>query len=78
MRRLLDKDFRLANIVFKESNWDKKYTERERTYQVCSDDNFFDKTSYSNSLYGTCLDGKDKGVRLDKYGWEVERVDILL
>lgn len=58
-------------IVYKQSSFDKEYTEEERSYRVSSDNKcFFSKIS--NSMYGDCLDGKDLGVRLDWYNWDVD------
>lgn len=59
-------------IVYKESNWDKPYTETERSYRVSNHNRRFQANKIANSLYGYCLDGKDMGVRLDWYNWDVE------
>ena len=59
-------------IVYKESNWDKPYTETERSYEVYNNSRAFQPNKIANSLFGYCLDGKDLGVRLDWYNWEVD------
>lgn len=59
-------------IVYKQSNFDKPYTEEQRSYEVCNCNRRFQDGKISNALYGDCLDGKDVGVRLDWYNWSVE------
>ncbi len=63
-----------AVIVYKQSNFNKPYTETERSYRISnlSGKAFFDLPSGSNSMTGDCLDGKDLGVRLDAYPWNIE------
>lgn len=70
-----------AFIVFSESNWpDRHYPVRSRTYEIRSDSNAFRPKSCSASLFGSCADGTDQGVRLDWYmkdfgnknGWVVD------
>lgn len=62
-----------AIIVYKQSNFTKPYTEKERSYRVNNYDGkrFFNKM-LGNSMWGDCLDGKDLEVRLDAYDWEIE------
>lgn len=69
-----------ACIVFSESNWpDRHYPVQSRTYEIRSDNKAF-RSCCSSSLYGSCLDGTDEGVRLDWYmkdfgnknGWLVD------
>jgi hypothetical protein len=70
-----NKDWKKAVVVFTESSFQKPFTELERSYQISSDAKYFDGNMGGNSLFGNCLDGKDVGVRLDKYfheGWEPE------
>lgn len=60
-------------IVYKASNWpDASYTETERSYEVYNCNRQFQPGKIANSLYGYCKDGKDLGVRLDWYRWNVE------
>lgn len=59
-------------IVYKASNWPKKYTLKERSYEVHNCNRAFQPNKIANSMYGYCLDGKDLGVRLDWYKWAVE------
>ena len=61
-----------AVIVFKQSNWEKEYTETERSYEVWNNNRGFQPNKIANSVYGYCLDGRDTGVRLDWYNWDVE------
>lgn len=63
-----------AVIVYKQSNFTAEYTETERSYRInnlCGKA-FFDTISGSQSMRGDCLDGKDLGVRLDCYNWDIE------
>lgn len=60
-------------IVFKQSNWpDHLYSEKSRSYRVYNSNRTFQDGKIANSLFGSCLDGSDQGVRLDWYKWEVE------
>lgn len=59
-------------IVFKQSNFKKPFSERDRSYRVSNANRQFQQGKISNQLSGDCLDGKDLGVRLDWYNWEVE------
>ena len=59
-------------IVYKASNWEKPYSETERSYEVANCNRAFQPGKIANSLYGYCLDGVDMGVRLDWYKWEVD------
>lgn len=72
-------DWEEAHIIYKEDNWDQKFTEKERTYKITKNNNFFvkDGRMISNALLGDCLDGLDLGVRLDWYDWDVERIIIV-
>jgi hypothetical protein len=63
-------------VVYKASNWSENYTEKERTYKVSADNKYFDSSKLCNSLFGDCLDGKDLGVRLDYYNWDVDYVNV--
>lgn len=59
-------------IVYSSDNWDKPYTETERSYRVSSRNNAFEYGKISNSIYGDCLDELEWGVRLDYYNWKVD------
>ena len=62
-----------AVIIYKQSNFTKPYTETERSYRVnnrCG--KAFFNGMLGNSIRGDCLDGKDLGVRLDAYPWEIQ------
>ena len=63
-----------AIIVYKQSNFTMPYTETERSYRITNacGKAFFDMPSGSQSITGDCLDGRDLGVRLDAYEWEIE------
>ena len=61
------KNWEKAVIVFKKESFDKEFSKEERSYEVNSKENYFTTGKISNSLYGSCLDGKDSGVRLDIY-----------
>ena len=55
-------------IVFKQNrSWKKEYSLEERSYLVCRDNKWFKPYTLGNSLFGSCLDKKDRGVRLDWY-----------
>lgn len=69
-------------IVFKEDNWpDNNYSLESRSYIVSSDNKAFIASMGGYSIYGSSLDGSDKGVRLEQYmedeyagkgGWKVD------
>lgn len=59
-------------VVFAQSNWEKEFTETERSYRVQSNNRAFQAGKISNSIFANCLDGKDLGVRLDWYNWTPE------
>lgn len=68
-----------AVVVFTEDSFEREYSEESRSYEITSDNKTF-RNSISNSLFGSCLDGTDQGVRLDAYmkfygikpGWKVD------
>lgn len=79
-----DTSWEKAVIVFTENSFKKEYSELERSYEVNKDCKYFDSSKIGNSLFGNCLDGKDKGVRLDWYmhpsesdRWKVEYCYII-
>lgn len=59
-------------IVYKQSNFEKQYSEESRSYRVWNCNRVFQAGKIANSLFGSCLDGTDQGVRLDWYNWEPE------
>jgi hypothetical protein len=59
-------------IVYKQSNWEKDYSEKSRSYRVYNSNRAFQDGKIANSIFGYCLDGTDQGVRLDWYKWEPE------
>ena len=72
-------------IVFTEDSFDKPYTEEERTYIVRSNNKAFQPNKVGYSIYANSVDGKDMGVRLERYmaveeggadGWKVEKCYI--
>ena len=66
-------------IVYTKDSFDKKYTEKQRTYETRSDNKYFLPNMCGNSLFGNCLDGNDDGVRLDWYfgSWKIERCYLM-
>lgn len=54
-------------IVFKPESFDKEYSEKSRSYEVSSDNKYWNPEKTGNSLFGYCLDGTDQGARLDWY-----------
>ena len=67
-------------ITFTADSFSEEYSEIARTYKFSSDNKLFNG-KFSISLFGSCLDGTDIGVRLDQYmskfhggpdGWKVE------
>ena len=57
-----------AVVVFKQGDWFKEeYTEEQRSYLFSSENKYFKSYMGGNSLYADCLDGVDRGVRLDWY-----------
>lgn len=59
-------------IVYKQSNFDKPYTVEQRSYRVSNHNRCFQAGKIANSMFGSCLDGTEHGVRLDWYRWEPE------
>lgn len=56
-----------AVIVFTEDSFPKQYSLESRSYRVSADNKVFNPRAAGYSLYGECLDGKDRGVRLEQY-----------
>lgn len=53
--------------VMTEDSWDTEYSEKSRSYAFTNDNKAFLPNMSSNSIFSWCLDGTDKGVRLDWY-----------
>lgn len=67
-------EWKKAVVVFKEESFDKPFTKKERSYEIYHSSKYFQGGKISNELIGNCLDGIDKGVRLDWYlgEWKVD------
>lgn len=74
---LYDQENKYVLITYKQENWDKEYSEQSRTYMVGSYNKCFKSGMLGNSMYGSCIDGTDVGVRLDWYNWKVEKIMLL-
>lgn len=61
-------------IIYSKDNWNKPFTETQRTYITNTDQKYFNVNACGSSLFGDCLDGTDLGVRLDWYMWKAEKV----
>ena len=71
-----------AHITFTADSFKKEYSEQSRTYVVSSDNKAYWSKHLGLSIFGSCLDGTDQRVNLDKYmaeehggadGWKVEK-----
>lgn len=68
-------------ITFTDSSFTREYSEKARTYMICSNNKAFLPNTDQYSIYGTSLDRSDSGIRLDWYmeatgvrnGWKIER-----
>lgn len=60
-------DWEYAVIVFKSESFSKQYSLEERSYLIVRDNKWFKPYALGCSLFGSCLDKKDKSVRLDWY-----------
>ncbi len=69
-------------IVFTKESFLEEYSEESRTYEVSSDNKAFIPGMGGYSIYGYCLGGTDRNVRLEMYmaaekgskdGWKIER-----
>ena len=69
-------EFEYVDITYLQENFDKEFTEIQRTYRVYSENNYFDSEKISTSIFGSCLDGTDDGVRLDWYNWKIEKMTV--
>ena len=76
-----------AFVTFTPDSFEDTYTQLERTYLFTSNNKAFASPSCSGySIFGDCMDGKDSGVRLERYmadekggkdGWKVENCGII-
>ena len=65
---------RTAVIVFSSDNWpDENYSELERSYASHSNQWGWNYNLLGRRRSGDCLDGSEKGIRLDHYGWKIEK-----
>lgn len=73
-------------IVFKQSSFTQPYTLRQRTYAVSSGNKAFMPKQGGYSIFASCMDGTDVGVRLEQHmnqehggkdGWEVDYCVLL-
>lgn len=71
-----------GHLVFAQENFEKPYSEFERTYEISSDNKAFKPNMGGYSIYGSSLDGADVCVRLERYmsaerggkdGWKLEK-----
>ena len=61
-----------AVIVYKQSSFNKPYTEQERSYEIYNGQWGLDSSKMGRCIIGNCLDGKDFNIRLDRYCWEID------
>jgi hypothetical protein len=77
-----------AEVIFTEDSFTKPYTKEQRTYRFSSDNKAFKPSMIGYSIFASCIDGTDQGVRIERYmkeeqnykdpqAWEVEDVRIL-
>ena len=69
-------------ITFKGESFEREYSQEERTYFFNSNEKAFNDNANGCSIFASCLDGKDIGVRIDQYmrtpnGWKVERCGVV-
>ena len=69
-------------VTFTEGSYSKPYSLFERTYEVSSNCKAFQPGMNGYSIFGSCLDGSDKNIRLDKYmqdqnPWKVEFCTVI-
>ena len=65
-------------IVFSRDSFDMPYSEQSRTYVVSSDNKAYIAGAGGYSIFGSCLDGSDQNIRLERYmrgdnAWKIER-----
>lgn len=54
-------------IIFDQSNFNKKYTKLGRSYITSSSNNRYNWKMVGNSVFASCLDGSEMGVRIDEW-----------
>ena len=69
-------------IVFTSDSFENPYREESRTYEISSADSAFKSDLKECSLHGSCLDGTDQNICLDRYmkisgGWKIEKCYLL-
>lgn len=64
-------------IVFDQSNFNKKYTKLGRSYITSSSNKRYNPRMCGNSVFASCLDGSESGVRIDEwlYGANSFKID---
>lgn len=72
-----DTQDKYALITYKQENFEKEFSEQSRTYMVSSDNRCFETGKIANSMFGSCIDGTDVGIRLDWYKWKIEKIMLL-
>lgn len=85
LKRTAPKEDLTAHIIFTEDSFNKPYPLLSRAYCFSSDNKAFWPSMGGYSIFACCLDGTDRGVRLDWYmeeeghpgGWKVENCYIL-
>ena len=85
LKRTSPRENLTAHVVFTEDSFDKPYPLLSRTYRISSDNKAFWPNMGGYSIFASCLDGTDQGVRLDWLmaaegnpgGWKVEECYIL-
>lgn len=70
-------DWEYAVVVFKSESFSNDYSLKERSYLICRDNKWFKPWMIGCSLFGSCLDKKDRGVRLDWYMKDTEHPWII-
>lgn len=61
-------------VVFTKDSFKEDYKEESRSYFFSTDNKWFKPWMLGTSLFASCVDGTDKGVRLDWYlgEWKIE------
>ena len=67
-------DIKYYVVVFTEDSFQHKYSLESRSYAFNTDNKWFKPYALGNSLFSTCLDKHDRGVRLDWYfgDWKID------
>lgn len=61
-------------VVFTEESFKNIYSVESRSYAFSTDNKWFKPFMLGSSLFSYCLDGKDRGVRIDWYlgEWKID------